>query len=168
MFFLDWNFIIKTIGPKLFKFFAFSFDRPEVCSDLVQETLIRLFRKVEQGVYQEKEGSLLSFAYGIAHFIKLEYLAQNKLSWNQKHLTDNEPDTFPSQEFNPEEKLLLNEKLKNLKSAIQQLSDAESSVLNFYIEQDLGMREIGEILNMPEGTVKSHLSRAKTKLKELL
>lgn len=56
----------------------------------------------------------------------------------------------------------------DITEAIKSLSDDErASVLLFYME-DMPLRKIASVTGMPEGTVKSHLSRARTKLARLL
>jgi len=52
--------------------------------------------------------------------------------------------------------------------AIQQLSPAYKAVFNLYVIENYTHKEIGEILNISEGTSKSNLSKAKMKLKKLL
>lgn len=52
--------------------------------------------------------------------------------------------------------------------AIQQLSPAYKAVFNLYVIENYTHKEIGEILNISEGTSKSNLAKAKMKLKKLL
>lgn len=41
-------------------------------------------------------------------------------------------------------------------------------VIILYYEQEFSTREISKILNIPEGTVRSRLARAREKLKDIL
>lgn len=52
--------------------------------------------------------------------------------------------------------------------AIQQLSPGYKAVFNLYVIENYTHKEIGEILNISEGTSKSNLAKAKMKLKKLL
>lgn len=52
--------------------------------------------------------------------------------------------------------------------AIQQLSPAYKAVFNLYVIENYTHKEIGEILNISEGTSKSNLAKAKMRLKKLL
>lgn len=59
-------------------------------------------------------------------------------------------------------------KAKYAVQAIQQLSPAYKAVFNLYVIENYTHKEIGEILNISEGTSKSNLAKAKMKLKKLL
>ena len=50
---------------------------------------------------------------------------------------------------------------------VQQLSNKEREVVLLFYYHDLSIKEISELLKMREGTVKSHLHRARKLLKEL-
>jgi RNA polymerase sigma-70 factor (ECF subfamily) len=55
-----------------------------------------------------------------------------------------------------------------LSAAMGKLSDRQRSVFTLRHYEDLSLAEIGEILNLDVGTVKAHLFRALTKLREEL
>lgn len=52
----------------------------------------------------------------------------------------------------------------DLKNALKKLSKGHYNVIMLFYYNDLKINEIAEILNVPEGTVKSRLSNAKNKL----
>lgn len=52
----------------------------------------------------------------------------------------------------------------DLKNALMKLSKEHYDVIMLFYYNDLKINEIAEILNIPEGTVKSRLSNAKNKL----
>lgn len=55
----------------------------------------------------------------------------------------------------------------DIKKALGMLSDQEKMVtLLFYLE-DIPIKQISKITSMPEGTIKSHLNRARTHLSEI-
>jgi DNA-directed RNA polymerase specialized sigma24 family protein len=68
---VDWNRQVEDLGPSLYRYFCAQFAGVEA-SDLVQDTLIRLLRKVDQGEYDPARGSLRMYAFGIAHYVRLE------------------------------------------------------------------------------------------------
>ena len=51
---------------------------------------------------------------------------------------------------------------------VMQLESAHREVIMLYFYERFSIKEIGMILHVPEGTVKSRLSRAKKALKEML
>lgn len=55
-----------------------------------------------------------------------------------------------------------------LKEVVEKLNKEYSSVIVLYYYEDMSIKEISNILQLPEGTIKSRLSRAKSKLRVLL
>ncbi|MGL5752193.1 MAG: RNA polymerase sigma factor, partial [Paraclostridium sp.] len=56
----------------------------------------------------------------------------------------------------------------SLREIVKQLNYEYSSVITLYYYEDMSIKEISEVLEIAEGTVKSRLNRAKEKLKVLL
>ena len=56
----------------------------------------------------------------------------------------------------------------DVQAAMRQLTDAQRAVVALFYIDDLPINKIAQITGMPTGTVKSHLSRAKAKLAQLL
>ncbi len=67
-----------------------------------------------------------------------------------------------------DEKITQNFTLHQLLSAINQLPNHHKTVFNLYVIDEYSHKEIAKKLNISEGTSKSHLSRAKNKLREIL
>ena len=56
----------------------------------------------------------------------------------------------------------------SLEKCINQLEDELREITVYYYYDELSVKEIAGIVNIPEGTVKSRLSRARSKLKEII
>lgn len=56
----------------------------------------------------------------------------------------------------------------DLQEALKTLNNAERSVVILYYMEDKPIKEVAAITGLPEGTVKSHISRAKNKLAAFL
>lgn len=69
--------------------------------------------------------------------------------------------SIPSQDF-PRDEFL------SLHSAIKKLTTEKRQVLALYYFKDYSTKEVAEILNIPEGTVKSRLSSARNDLRKEL
>lgn len=52
--------------------------------------------------------------------------------------------------------------------SVNQLSPAQRATVLLFYQESMSCHEIGEVLEMPAATVKSHLHRARARLKELL
>lgn len=57
---------------------------------------------------------------------------------------------------------------RELYRAIGDLSEAERTAVTLFYLEERSVREIAEITGMPSGTVRSHLSRARSRLRERL
>jgi len=77
-------------------------------------------------------------------------------------------DSLQSDLDNPEQILIKSEYRSRLSEAIDRLPRPQGSILLLFYHDELSLTEIGEITDMPVNTVKSHLYRARGKLKELL
>ena len=69
---MNWDKVVRDLSPGLYRFFNLKTDAVHA-SDLVQETLLRLYRKVAEGGFDPSLGKLNSFAYGIAFKVQLEF-----------------------------------------------------------------------------------------------
>ena len=55
-----------------------------------------------------------------------------------------------------------------LKDSINNLDSNLKIIVILYYYEDMSIKDISESLNIPQGTIKSRLSRARSKLKEML
>ncbi len=165
---MNWNVVVAEIGPPLFRYFCMLTSR-EQADDLVQETLLRLVTKVERGDFDPAKGTIRAFAFGIGHRIHSEHRRQ----WRRDHrLRAVEPDSLTKRpampEAQPDHMTELASTRHQLLAAIRTLPSMEQSVLALLLDQDLSLGEIAEALELPLGTIKSHMHRAKAKLRVML
>lgn len=158
---LDWDGIVEDLGPRLFRYFCVRFSS-EQADDLTQETLIRLVRKVDEGKFDPHKGTLRMLGFGIAHYVALE----------SRQLCSHDPiedwqDTLWS-EVDLENVTITKDSAHRVRQYIKNLSAVEQQILSLLIDEDLTSNEISKILQMPDGTVKSHIFRAKKKLVHLI
>lgn len=161
---IEWNQVVECIGPKLHRYFLASFS-PEAASDHVQETLIRLVKKYNEGAFDPKKGTLLMFAYGIAHYVQLEAWKNRPLEESHEDLESLLDQMSHSQHTDIHSDL---RQLVSLRAAIAELNEIQKRVILLHIDEDLTLDEIGKILGIPLNTVKSHIYRAKDILKKQL
>lgn len=156
---LNWNHIVDDIGPRLFRYFSFRCG-DLVADDLTQETLLRLFRKVEESQFDPQKGSLVMLAFGIAHYVSMEHKRE---SASESH-SEFDDGVIDNNAIGPEHLLINKDIAAHVRENIEKLSWVERQVLALVIDESLKMSEIALIINLPENTVKSHLLRAKKKL----
>lgn len=152
---------IEEVGPHLYRYFCTIFPF-HVADDLVQETLIRLLGKIRDKRFDPRKGNLRMYAFGIAHFVRLEFLRSSS-----QHFEPLEDETHSSSPLQ-DEQLDQFRRIEQLQKAIRTLSEAQQQVIGLYINNELSYEEISAALNIPVGTIKSHVSRAKEALALIL
>ena len=124
--------------------------------DLLQETYLRLWKYRDE--YKET-AKLSTFLFILARQVRIDALRRSERrqrredGWQQER-----GDTV-------EAKIPVRE---DVRWAVEQLSEPLRDVIELGVFQDLPYAEISQILDVPVGTVKSRMSNALKKLKEIL
>jgi RNA polymerase sigma factor (sigma-70 family) len=124
--------------------------------DLAQETFLLAWRKLDQF---RNEARFSTWLYRIAYACFLQ--ACRKKSWGIHHADDHEMTQLPAPSQTMDLRL-------DLARAMQHLSKAEQAVLLHCAQLGLSHDEAAYVLEMPLGTVKTHATRGKAKLKTWL
>lgn len=72
------------------------------------------------------------------------------------------------EEVRQESQIADTERAESLKEAISKLSQGDRAILALYYEEDFGIAEIAQILEIPPGTVKSRLYHTRQRLRKIL
>jgi RNA polymerase sigma factor (sigma-70 family) len=124
--------------------------------DLAQETFLLAWRKLDQF---RGEARFSTWLYRIAYSCFLQ--ACRKKTWPLGRTDDSETALLPA----PVHAIDLQ---MDLERAMQRLSVAEQTVLLHCVQLGLSHEEVAYVLAMPLGTVKTHATRGKAKLKTWL
>lgn len=155
----NWQQFVKVTGPRLYRYFLGTFS-VSMASDLVQETLIRLVQKQRSGEYDSEKGDLQAYAFGIARFVRLEAIKRG--TELDLVVDENILDVSVSNKFDSSDQVIY------LRWAIKQLKPIEQEIILLMIDADYQLDQIAKHLNIPLGTVKSHVHRAKTQLRQIM
>ena len=143
--------ILDIYGTGLYRF-AYSYLHNDLdAQEIVQDTLLRLLKYKPTFADEEKEKAWL--------FKTAANLSRNKLRYNKVRETD------------PLEEILAIREEKDLSfvwEAVKQLDATGREVIHLFYEEGYTTKEIGEILNRKEATIRSSLARAREKLKTIL
>lgn len=139
----------------------------EGAMDMLQETYLEISRSILQ--LRETE-QFLSWAAVIANRKCYAFLKANRQEILLNEGTEEESNFFENiaddEEFIPESVLQDREKQRLIREIIDSLSEMQRlCVIGFYYNEQK-QEEIAKELNIPVSTVKSHLNRAKGKIKE--
>jgi RNA polymerase sigma-70 factor (ECF subfamily) len=133
---------------------------PVVADDLGQETFLRAFRGLE---HFEGRARFSTWIYRIAYNVFLNYKTRTKQFGSlPEGLLERR--AAPRDEMAPERQDLRHD----LDLAVAALPDRYRAVITLYYLQELSYPEIAECLELPLGTVKTHLHRAKRLLRDEL
>lgn len=135
----------------------------EDVEDLVQESFIKAFKALKSFQFTY---SFSAWLYRIASNSCIDFLRKRKyqvISLNVKSnysSEEEEMDIFDDS-YMPDMKVLNEEKKKVLNEAFEKLPDNYKKILKLRHEEDLDYNEIAQNLQLPLGTVKAHLFRAR-------
>ena len=146
----------------------------ELAEDLAQETFVKVFNHLDS--YNPKY-KFSSWIFKIANNLAIDHLRKKALPTvsldGSRHATTSEEAessriSIASEDENPEELLEAKELGEEIETAISQLRvEYRTAVLLRHVE-GRPYEEIAEIMDVPLGTVKTYIHRARIELRELL
>jgi len=168
------NTIIKNtqglVTQIIFKMIPGAEDR----KDLAQDVYLKTFKKLESFKFQSK---LSTWIGQIAYNTCVNHLEKKKLLLIENNNDDSESDDetleIMNNKTNPlsneTEKIIFKKELSEiLKKEIDKLSPVYRTLITLYHNEELNYSEIAEITELPEGTVKNYLFRARKTLRNNL
>ena len=149
--------LVEEYGNKLLKTCYLILKDKEEAEDVVQETFIRVFNKID--TFKEKSG-LYTWIYAIALNLSRDRMRmkQDMLELNDEMIGNN--DLEAQVEMNIDRELL--------RKGIFEMNSLYREVLVLFYFEELSIKEISNLLNEKEGTIKSKLFRGRNILKESL
>jgi RNA polymerase sigma-70 factor (ECF subfamily) len=126
--------------------------------DVAQETLVRLYR---HGLDFPNEAALGSWLYRVTVNLCFDRTRSSKSSQQL-------PERLPGVEASAERDLLRAERKQRLMLALEQLGTKERAAVVLREIEGLPTAEVAEILGSSEGTVRSQISKALVRLREIL
>jgi RNA polymerase sigma factor (sigma-70 family) len=153
----------------VFKLIANAEDR----KDIAQDIYLKVFNKLSSFRFESK---LSTWIAQISYNTCLNYLEKRKLVFADNiHENANDEDSeFPSAKITDlvtsetETAVSRKELLSILKAEIENLPAVYKTLITLYHNEEMSYEEITRIVNLPEGTVKSYLFRARKMLKDNL
>jgi RNA polymerase sigma factor, sigma-70 family len=135
-----------------------------------QETFIKAFRYIKDF---KGNCSISTWLYRIATNICLDFIRKNKkkktVSIEQSTFEDLQlKDSLASNTLGPEKVAELNAQKRAIREAMAKMNEKNRIMIILRDLMGLSYDEISETVNIPVGTVKSRISRARNELRELL
>ncbi len=139
--------------------------------DAAQETFIRIYRAI--GGFNEKS-SLSTWIYSICKNVCSDALRKRQRTIRGASIEASAADEDSKviepadADADPEQRYIKNERQRLVKKALSELKPEYREMITLYDLNGLSYEEIAEVLDIPIGTVKSRLSRARDGLKKKL
>jgi RNA polymerase sigma-70 factor (ECF subfamily) len=155
----DFAHIIKKYKDPIYYFILKMVRNEEDAMDLAQETFIKAFNGLEG--YRE-DFSFKSWLFTIASHHTIDFLRKKKQRKEIDLLEIDRDRPYVTMV----DALIKNERMQRLDREIEQLPDNYRMVILLKHKEELTIEEIAGIMDIPEGTVKVWLHRARNQLKK--
>jgi RNA polymerase sigma-70 factor, ECF subfamily len=140
--------------------------RLDQAEDLTQEIFIKVFRNL--GSYNPETGQFVTWIMSVGRNLLIDHYRQSKDDRVTVSTDENEEfsvlDTVPSDQPSPETELEREERAILLRRALARLPPQLKEAVILRDLEELTYEEIGEVLKVPEGTVKSRINRGRVEL----
>lgn len=150
--------VLDLYGNRLLKTCYLILNNKEESEDAVQETFIRVFKSIHKFKLQS---SLYTWIYSIALNICRDILKRRKYDYSYEEYILGQGESTEEVVLERIDREILREKLFSLPITYKEV------LVLFYFE-GLTIKEISQVLDEKEGTIKSKLSRGRTMLKKAL
>ncbi len=138
------------------------FYRMTCCASTSEDLVQNVFHRIL--IYRNQfrnEGKFSSWMFTIAHNVFIDSVKKK----NRLVYTDDFSRWEAQDESSVEDQIEQNEKQVQIKRAMEQLTPEQRETLVLSLYHDLKYREIAEILNVAEGTIKARVFRAMKSMK---
>ena len=162
------NELVNRYKDRLLNYVYHFFNDIDLAEDIVQDTFLKLYTHKDS--YKEV-AKFSTWIYTIAGNLAKTELRKKKRrkTFSISDLSyDDSEFVISSSESTPEEKIVTKDDVKNLKNAMDKLPVDFKTVIILRDIQELSYDIISSIIEMPLGTVKSRINRARLKLQEIL
>ena len=151
--------LVEAYQNEIRRFFLnLTFGDVSLSDDLAQETFIKAYTSIRSFKGLSKFSTwLYRIAYNEFYSYSRRQHEERLLEGIHSHL--DEPIT--SHEDCSDSRIDIN-------TALQRLNATERTIVTLFYLQDVPIKKIREITDIPEGSIKSHLSRARAKMEQVL
>ncbi len=156
--------LILAHQDSLYTFMLRISGRPDVAEDIVQEAFVRVIKNIERFDLKYR------FSTWLFTIAKRLYV-----NWSQKFRPISESELVGSRQgpdVVPEVVITRVETRQcagnMVQHGLQSLSETQREIVLLFHQQDWSINDISQYLDMPEGTIKSHLHRARRKMRSAI
>lgn len=134
--------------------------------DVAQEVFVKAYRNIGGFKFQSK---LSTWVARIAHNTAINYLEKKKAELYDDISAEHETiEDYAESAATPEQAATVNDMAARVRIEIDRLPVIYGTILALYHLEEMSYKDMADILQLPEGTVKSYLFRGRKMLRERL
>jgi RNA polymerase sigma-70 factor (ECF subfamily) len=157
--------LIKSHQEALFAFMLRMSGRPDVAEDIVQEAFVRVLKNLDRF---DSRFRFSTWLFTIAKRLYVNAMQKHKPTYDSEVVGDRQENI----ENSPGGAIARQESISNLRgmidSALEKLAPLQREIILLFHQQNWPITDIAVYLDMPEGTVKSHLHRARRRMRSVI
>ncbi len=161
-----WEALIRTHTRRVYGLCYRFCGRDSEAQDLTQEVFLRVFRTIKS--FRSSEGAFAIWLARVTRNLLIDHYRRTRLDRATDSIEEQLPVLEEEQVQHPDRILAGRETSEILQAALQKLSPELREAVILRDLQEMEYREIAQVLNIPEGTVKSRINRGRAELARVL
>ena len=167
---LEFAEVASRYRPQIFRFLLSSMRDPDAAEALTQDCLLKAY---QHWASFRGESNALSWLLRIAINLQKDAWRSRRVQFwkttNQNAVDSAEAGSWlASDESSPEQQVVAKDQVRLVWKAVKGLSERQRTVFMLRHVEEMDLCQIAVAMNLSEGTVKSHLSRAMVRVREEL
>jgi len=157
--------IYNKYASKVYTFVMRMIFSEDMTNDITQDVFLKVFRNLQ---HFRGESALSTYIYRIAYNNCIDYIRKMKKDPIKNSIPIENIEDIQRIGVLPEEKIEKKELYNLIYRAVDTLPEQYRTVLTLFYFKDIKYKQIGEIMDIPEGTVKTLIYRAKIRIRKKL
>jgi RNA polymerase sigma-70 factor (ECF subfamily) len=153
--------LVEEYGNDVLRIATVILKSKELAEDVYQETFLRVVRSYSS---YRRESSEKTWIISIAVNVCRDYM---RSAWKRRVIVTDDFLTYSS-DNDTEDIIEKRSERQALINAILKLPDKYREIIHLYYYQEMGIKDISDILRIPGGTVKSRLFKARALLHDMI
>jgi len=156
--------LIREHQDALYAFMMRLCGRPDVAEDMVQEAFVRVIKNIDRF---DTRFRFSTWLFTIARRLYVNHLQKHRPASDSEGM-----EFWASASDRPEDMMAAEEKRDHLRRildvAVACLTPLQREIVTLFHHQDWSIEAVSSHLSMPEGTIKSHLHRARKRMHDAI